>query len=136
MRLMLVLSFSLLGVSIVSAQQRQFLNVSPSPQAPSMSQQPEMPLSGFGDDEDHPANAEQRKHSSFHRPNRSMNYHSNGIRKHGTDLSQTAACVLAEQMANGLSTICFYNCHGHQYSLTVDSMTDCSQTVSETSFRK
>ena len=136
MRLLLVLLFSLSGVSFVSAQQRQFLNVNPSSQAPNISQQQEIPLTAVGDEDEHPANAEQRKHSSFHRPNRSMNFHSNGIRKHGAGLHQSAACVLTEQLANGLSTICFYNCHGNQYSLTVDSMTDCSPAVSEMSFGK
>lgn len=136
MRLLPLLLISLLSLNPVLAQQRQFLNVNPSVPAPNVIQQQEIPLSDISDEGEHPGNAEQRKHSSFHRPNRSMNYHSNGIRKHGVDLHQSAACVLTEQMANGLSAICFYNCHGHQYSLSVDSTTDCSQTVSEMSFGK
>ncbi len=116
------------------AQQRKFLNVGPSGETPNENRPAERPLVLPAEIDDHPANAEQRKHGSFHRPNRSMNHHANTIRRHGRDLHGSAVCLLADQMANGLSTICFYNCNGHQYSMAVDSMTDCAQTVSESTF--
>jgi hypothetical protein len=83
--------------------------------------------------DEHPANFEQRIHGSFHNPNRSMNHHANSIRKQRGGLHQLAGCLLVDEMANGLATICVYNCHGHQYSLQTDNTNICAQTVSEKS---
>ncbi len=116
------------------AQENKFLNVSrPNQGAGDIRRQ------GYIDNvrrevDEHPANLDQKIHSSFHNPNRAMNHHTNAIRKQRSGLHQLAGCLLVEEMANGLATICVYNCHGHQYSLQPDATNICAQTVSEKSF--
>ncbi len=118
----------------VLAQQRKFLNVDGPNQASDDIRRPGYRGDGRRNIDEHPANFEQRVHGSFHNPNRSMNHHANSIRKRRGGLHQLAGCLLVDEMANGLATICVYNCHGHQYSLQPDATNICAQTVSEKSF--
>ncbi len=115
-------------------QASRFLNVSPANPSRSHTRLNRNAVNGQRDVEEHPANFEQKVHSSFHRPNRSMNHHSNTIRKERNGLNQPAVCLLVDEMANGLGMICVYNCHGHPYTLQADSGNICAQSAPEKSF--
>lgn len=118
----------------VLAQQNKFLNVDRPNQASGEVRRQSDRSDDRRNIDEHPANFERRIHGSFHNPNRSMNHHANSIRKQGGGLHQLTACLLVDEMANGLATICIYNCNGHQYSLQPDNTNICAQTVSEKSF--
>jgi len=118
----------------VLAQQSKFLNVDRPKQASGDIRRQGYRVDDRRNIDEHPANFEQKIHGSFHNPNRSMNHHSNSIRKQRGGLHQLTSCLLVDEMANGLATICVYTCHGHQYSLQADATNICAQSVSEKSF--